>query len=398
MKKLNLKRVASVIYAVVIAAMAFLYFTNDFGLVDIRKTAVIIGAGIDLSDEGVSVTAQLAIPQSDSTQYIEVEGEGVTVADALNEINKKTGFYPKLVFCKLLILGESCSEGNIFEILDYFYRDDYTQLTPVVAMCKGSAGELLSSRMRFGNTATVSIERLLSDEAKKSGNVSTVNLKMIGIHDHSPSSACYMPFIRVQEQTAKSSQSQPESNSSGDSSGGTPEQGDSSGGGKQEFLCDRTAIFSSGRLSGVLDERQTFALNLIRNNVRHIFVPCMAEGKQYTLGMRNCKGNVSVAVRNGQSEAEISFSAVVQVSDVDSSETLRDVSEGVTSPEVLAGGADEIRAMFSSLVDALREAGCDALGFRTLLYRFCPADYEKLGENILSDARVNFKVDLRSAG
>lgn len=92
-KKINFKRIAAVIYAVVIIAMAFLFFTNDFGLVDIRKTAVIIGAGIDLTQDGISVTAQVAIPQpsenGESTQYIEVEGEGVTVADALNEINKR---------------------------------------------------------------------------------------------------------------------------------------------------------------------------------------------------------------------------------------------------------------------------------------------------------------------
>ena len=64
MKKFNLKRVASLIYALAITAMAFLFFTNDFGLVDIRKTAVIIGAGIDLTESGVSVIAQVAVPQA----------------------------------------------------------------------------------------------------------------------------------------------------------------------------------------------------------------------------------------------------------------------------------------------------------------------------------------------
>lgn len=407
MKKLNLKRIASIIYAVVITAMAFLFFTNDFGLVDIRKTAVIIGAGIDLNDKGVSVTAQVAIPQAstggDNTQYIEVEGEGVTVADALNEINKKTGFYPKLVFCKLLILGESCTSGNIFEILDYFYRDDYTQLTPVIAMCKGSAGKLLASKMRFGNTATVSIERLLSDEAKKSGNVSTVNLKIIGIHDHSPSAACYMPYIRVQSQTAESSKpsggsSQGGSSSSEDPSGGSSSSGDSGGSEPQEFMCDRTAIFSSGRFSGVLTENQTFALNLIKNNVRHIFVPCEADGKQYTLGMRNCRGSVNVDVSGGVPAVRIGFDAVVQVSDVDSAEDPHSVSEGVVPDEVLAGGAEEIKGMFSELIEASRAADCDILEIKTLLYRFHYPLFEKFGDTILSDAEISFDINLRSAG
>ena len=429
MKKISLKRIAFIIYAVVIIAMAFLFFTNDFGLVDIRKTAVIIGAGIDLTDDGVSVTAQVAIPQpsenGESTQYIEVEGEGVTVADALNEINKKTGFYPKLVFCKLLILGESCSDGNIFEILDYFYRDDYTQLTPVIAMCKGSAGQLLASKMRFGNTATVSIERLLSDEAKKSGNVSTVNLKVIGIHDHSPSNACYMPYIRSQSQSAEdgtssggqsggSSSGSGSSEDSGGSSGGQSSGGSSSGQGSggsqsgsdsrgggdspQEFLCDRTAIFRDGMFAGVLTEEQTFALNLIKNNVRHIFVPCQADGNTYTLGMRNCRGSVSVRVENGVPKVRISFDAVVQISDVDRAEDAESASEGVVPDAVLAGGVEAIKNDFSDLISALRAADCDVLELKTLLYRFNYSSYEQFADSILSDAEVSFDINLRSAG
>lgn len=420
MKKISLKRIASVIYVVLIIAMAFLFFTNDFGLVDIRKTAVVIGAGIDLTDGGVSVTAQLAIPQpsenGENTQYIEVEGEGVTVADALNQINKKTGFYPKLVFCKLLILGESCSQGNIFEILDYFYRDGYTQLTPVIAMCKGSAGQLLAAKMRFGNTATVSIERLLSDEAKKSGNVSTVNLKAIGIDDSSPSNACYMPYIRSQSQSAEggsadgsggsqsgdsggsSGDSGGSSGSSGDSSGSSAQGGDSGGGSPQEFLCDRTAIFTDGRLVDILTEEQTFALNLIKNSIRHVFVPCEADGDTYTLGMRNCRSGIKVDVESGLPKVNISFSAVVQVSDVDKAEDPQAVADGVVPDSVLAGGAEAIRQAFSDLISALRAADCDVLELKTLLYRFNYPSYEKFSDTILSDSEVSFDIALRSAG
>lgn len=419
MKKFNFKRLASLIYAITIIAMAFLFFTNDFGLVDIRKTAVIIGAGIDLKEGGVSVTAQVAIPQpsenGENTQYIEVEGEGATVADALNEINKKTGFYPKLVFCKLLVLGESCQNGDIFEILDYFYRDDFTQLTPVIAMCKGSAGQLLASQMRFGNTATVSIERLLSDEAKKSGNVSTVNLKIIGIDDYSPSAACYMPFIRAQSQSAEGGSSGDSSGSASSSGGGSSSGGSSSSGGggssgsssggqsggqeaPQEFLCDRTAIFSDGKFAGILGEEQTFALNLLKNDVRHIFVPCQAQGDTYTLGMRGCSGDVSVAVEKGVPKVRISFSAVVQISDVDRTGEAQPVSEGVVPDEVLNGGAQALRQRFSSLVQALRTTDCDVLKLRTLLYRFNYDYYERFKDTILSEAEVSFDINLRSAG
>ena len=40
MKKFKLRRFASFVYVAVMAVLAFMYFTNDYGLVDIRKTAV----------------------------------------------------------------------------------------------------------------------------------------------------------------------------------------------------------------------------------------------------------------------------------------------------------------------------------------------------------------------
>lgn len=400
----KLRRLSALIYAVAIIAMSFLFFTNDFGLVDIRKTAVIIGAGIDLTQSGVAVTAQIAVPQpsenGENTQFIEVEGEGVTVADALNEVNAKTGFFPKLVFCKLIILGESCRNKNIFEILDYFYRDDYTQLTPIIAMCKGSAAELLSSQMRFGNTATVSIERLLSDEAKKSGNASTVNLKMLGKAQYSPSQACFMPYIESSSAAVGQSGQGEQGGSDGSGGqGGQSAQGGSSAqgksGGEQEFLCNGTAVFADGMFAGVLTAEQTFALNILTSEVRHVFVPCEAEGKTYVLGLRNCQGSVGADAASGKICAD--FSAVAQIYDVAQPSDPQSAAEGVVPPEVLKGGEEEVRRRIISLFSTLAEADCDALGIKTKLFKFHYSDFGRLKDVILS-SEVEANVNLRSAG
>ncbi len=394
----KLRRLSALIYAVAIIAMSFLFFTNDFGLVDIRKTAVIIGAGIDLTQNGVAVTAQIAVPQpsenGENTQFIEVEGEGVTVADALNQVNAKTGFFPKLVFCKLIILGESCRNKNIFEILDYFYRDDYTQLTPIIAMCKGSAAELLSSQMRFGNTATVSIERLLSDEAKKSGNASTVNLKMLGKAQYSPSKACFMPYIESSS-AAVGQIGQGEQGGSGEQSAQVGSSAQGKSGGEQEFLCNGTAVFADGMFAGVLTAEQTFALNILTSEVRHVFVPCEAEGKTYVLGLRNCQGSVGADAASGKITAD--FSAVAQIYDVAQPSDPQSAAEGVVPPEVLKGGEEEVRRRIISLLSTLAEADCDALGIKTKLFKFHYSDFGRLKDVILS-SEVEANVKLRSAG
>ena len=119
-KKL-LKKCAAIICALAIAGLAFLFFTNDFGLVDLRKTSVVIGVGLDKAGDELELTAQLAVPQpaenGEKTQFSVITGRGATVAEALNEINVRTGFYPKLVFCELILLGESCLSGDVFGTL-----------------------------------------------------------------------------------------------------------------------------------------------------------------------------------------------------------------------------------------------------------------------------------------
>ena len=59
------------------AAVVLIFFSNDFGLVDIQKTAIVLAAGIDREGEEFSLTAQIAVPKgSDRT----AGGPGVEMA------------------------------------------------------------------------------------------------------------------------------------------------------------------------------------------------------------------------------------------------------------------------------------------------------------------------------
>lgn len=112
-----IKKLSVFVYWAIIVILLGLFFTNDFGLVDIRKSSIIVAVGIDKENDEVQVTAQLAVPQpsenGDSVQYTQVQGSGYTIADALNEINAKTGFYPQLLFCKLVLIGEEIGRAHV---------------------------------------------------------------------------------------------------------------------------------------------------------------------------------------------------------------------------------------------------------------------------------------------
>ena len=54
------------IFLAAAAVLLLLFFSNDFGLIDIQETAIVVALGIDTAEEGegYDVTAQIAVPAS----------------------------------------------------------------------------------------------------------------------------------------------------------------------------------------------------------------------------------------------------------------------------------------------------------------------------------------------
>lgn len=420
------RRYTVVLYWLVLLSLLALYFTNDFGLVDIHKTSIITAVGIDVEEDEILVTAQIAMPQpsqsGENVQYTEVQGSGITFSDALNEINAKTGFYPKLLFCKLILIGESCREEELFRILDCFYRKNYSELTALVASCKGKASEMLAMPSALGDDmSTGAVARVLSDELAKSANVSVVNLKDIAVANFSVSKACHMPYIEASKAGTSESGGggdnvggeSPDSGGSGGSesgsggggsggSGGSEEGGSgggqaASGGGEAEFSARQTAIFSEGKFKGLLDERQSFALDILDNKIRLAVLPCKADGKNYTLGLKNAKGGVSLKIKDGEPVITLKFKAKAQIQgikeEIDPDASARDDFV----PRSVSDGAEaEIKERMEELVSALVEYDCDVLGIKELLHKFHFKSFEELAPDILSKMKVEYEIKIDS--
>lgn len=403
MKRPRLKRSLSIMYLFIFAALAFLFFTNDFGLLDLRKTSVVIGVGLDMEEDEVVLTAQLAVPQpaenGENTKFNVVSGKGNSVAAALNEVNVKTGFYPKLVFCKLIILGESCFGEDITKLLDYFYRNEYTGLTLTVAACQGKASELIAQQFPCGNSATDVIDKLLSSEAQASGNVAAASVKDIGEKLFSKSEAAYMPYL----ENGVLDEQEGEGGASGGGSGGGESGGSGGGGGgsqqcnESELTCNKCAVFSKGYFKGVLPVDQTFALNLIFNEVRHAFVESGSDDEMKILGLRNCKGKVDLKIENGEPQVLIKFKAIAKIQDGDKGFSPEEAKKAVVEKEVLREGEKRINELFESLLESIKSLDCDILGLKTMLNKKFYKQYGQYADGLIGSAKLKCEVSLKSS-
>lgn len=428
-RKWNFSRASVLIYSLLFIVLLGLFFTNDFGIVDIHKSAIITAVGIDLEEEEVLVTAEIAVPQpsqsGENIKYTQVQGSGLTIADALNEINAKTGFLPKLQFCKLILMGESCRDRELFGLLACFYRKNFSELTALIAACEGKASDMLALKSETSDMTSEAITKVLSYEISKSANATPMNLKDIAVLQYSKSSACYLPYVEANkvgtsenggngeniggEGGNQGSQGGSGGGSGGGESGGSQggegdgsSQGGGSGGGQQEepmeFTARKTAIYSNGIFKGILNERQAFALAALKNDIHLAVLPCDAEDVHYTLGMKSVSGGVGFKVNAGVPELTLSFKAKAKINGARKKlDPQQIIFDDVVSEEVLNGAEEEMKTRFNDLVEICKETDCDILGVKDLLYKKEHKYYDAFKDDVLTRMEVKFDVKIESA-
>ena len=419
----SVSKLSVLIYWLIIIALLGLFFTNDFGLVDIHKTAIISAVGIDAEEGEVIVTCEVAVPQpsqsGDNIKYTQIQGSGLTIADALNEVNSKTGFYPKLQFCKLILVGEDCQNQELFRMLGCFYRKNYSELTALVAMCKGKASDMLAMSSPVSDMTSEAITKSLSEEIEKSANAASVSLKDIAMREFSKSGACYMPFVEANvpgtsENGGNGDNVGGEEGGSGGgqggSQGGSGSQGgeggegqtgasgqSNQGGGQMEFTARKTAIFSGGKFKGLLSPQQTFALSMIEDEIRLAVLPCDADGIHYTMGMKNIDCGIKLNIENGTPKATLSFKAKAQIQGAKVPVDPRTTANDDIIPEnILKGAENEMEKRFSELIEVIRTTDCDLLGLREKLFKYNTKYFETFKDDVLTRMEVEYKIDVQS--
>lgn len=364
MKKF-LKTIPMKLWVIVCVLVVFTFFSNDFGLVDIQKTAIVLAAGIDRDEEGFSLTAQIAVPKgtdrtTGGTSSVEIEGKGTTVSDCITDIYTKTGWVPKLIYCDLVLLGETATQQDVFDCLDFFLGNEYIPDSCLLAACEGSANELLSSTSAIDDTSALALEKLFSDAAKKSGQVMTTTLREFAIGYFGESKSGYMPYVRAAQQEG-SSQGQGGAQSAG---GGDTNQTE------KIYSARETAIFSQGILATVLSPEQTFAFSLLEGNV--YAGTFTVDAKTYVF----LKNEGSVDVKSEEIPSiSLTASCKVQLSGDGETASPEKLAKGELSAEEETRLSEILTEHLTELWEACARTDCDLLFFRRSLRRASLSQY-----------------------
>lgn len=402
-RKILPRRLGEKLILIALALIVFLFFSNDFGLIDIQKSAIILAAGIDKTEQGeYMITANIGVPQSSSegsnASEVSVTGTGKTVAEAFSQINLKTGWFPKLSFCELIVLGETAVKEDIFSSLNYFKRNENMSDNCLLVACEGSAQKILSTPLPVSPMTSQGLQKMLSNEAKQAGNITTINLKDFSASYYSEHHSGYMPYVKItmatEEEGQGSSEGQAKSDAAQSGKQGSGEQKPSS---NSTFDASETALFYKGKQVGKLTAEESFAFSLVSNDIRIANLTIPVEDEYYSLGLKNISGKIKLNVKDNVPTLDISLSATVQTNDTSQPETLLDITRTLAVKEkVLRSAEKTLQDTLLSTFTASQTVGCDLFEIADKLKKYSPTYHEAYKDEILQRVIPSVSVKLNS--
>ena len=412
-------------YVLIIILLSFLFFSNDFGLLDVQKTALILAVGIDKEENDFIITSQIALPQDSkqgkSTQAVQLVSRGKTVADAFEEINAKTGWYPKLVFCNLIVLGESAAKEDVFNALDYFLRDEYFSDNCQLATCDGTAKALLNVSALVDPSSSAAIAKVLSSHAERVGTVLPSTLHEFAIGYYGDSKSGFLPVLTTQPQqepTQKSEKDAPSEQSGGQNDKAGQEQqgqnnqeqsgqsGSEGGGGnggqpqeeKPVFSARETALFLRGRRVATLTAEETFAFGAVKNSLKLAPFTIEKESVACSLTIKQNDSKLSLQIsKEGLANLKIKLTLTAGILDYSKALPLDEVSDAGDVPDgIFVAAEKKLAADISSVFEKARLNGCDIFGVQELLIKHKPRNLHQYKDTVLQNTRPDVHVSFRN--
>ncbi len=386
-----------------------LFFSNNFGLIDVEKTSIITAIAIDKEQNEYIITAQVAVPEATDTntenQKAQLSSKGKTIGQALKEMGDVSGWFPKLAFCNLIILGNGLASENVVNLLDYFAKTLRLQDSALVVLSEKTAKEILSLSTPLDNISSFAIQKILLKAPQFDNDVAPTDIKTFVSGYYSKNQSGYMPLIKViSADNGSGSEGQKSDNSSSNSTSPSGQDQKSQGANTQSnnlFDARTTALFFGGKLVGELSPEETLVFNAFKESINGTSLAIndvTLNGKQsnYFLTILNDNHSLKVNATDSGIDLDFCLSLFCKVSDVFATGTEDSLSSNTPLPKPLI---DKTKQMLTenilSLVNKSVNSKCDLLNIKEKLYRYNNSKYSLYKDNFLSKLNVKINIDVR---
>lgn len=379
MKKFGFKSVF-LIFLITIS----MFLTNNKGLIQIEKTAIISALGIDMEGGKLTVTAQIILPQATDTSEnakAVVTGTGDTIGSAITNIGSDTGWYPKLSFCKVLIINQNIVDDKLTEVINYLLYSTKIYDSVLICASKQSAKDVLSATSPLDILSSYSIEKIMLKNPGKANSVYYTRAKDLAESMLSVSKKGMIPLIDVDDNDdigkVEPTENPPKENLK-----------------DVIFKSYTTLLLSDGKITGSLDKNQTHFYNLLHKDVSDSYFDFTYGETKVLLKINENKHKIKISANGNKVRLYLKLNLKATLVDVDENGEIKVLPTPKILPdEIIINGSDYIKNSLISLVDAMKKSKCDIFFIKQTLFEKYHSDYKKLSPDYLD--RLELVVDAK---
>lgn len=186
-----------------IGIVAFLSFGGLLPGEPLADRAMVVGFGVDLTEEGeLLVSAQILNPSPAAQQQgigaKVVTSRHQTISGAMTYISEKSGKTVALTHCNVVLIGENVAKSQYFySVLNYLITNSYLSENAFVFVTEGKAEELLNSNTGFGGNASFYVQRLVGMYGDYN-NIANKTLQRFVVDYHQLGHANWLPLIKTE--------------------------------------------------------------------------------------------------------------------------------------------------------------------------------------------------------
>lgn len=349
---------------------------------ELNDLAITSAIGIDKSDNGYKVTAQVVNTQKEGTdnnsssdpKIIIYEHTSKTVQEAVRYmvLESPKRLYPNHM--QVIIISEDVAKDGILKSLDLFFRDSELQKKFYVLISKDvSANQILKTLTPADSIVSSNIKKSLESDSSYLGITELVTYDELINTYLNPNKEISLPSVTLKGKMKGSDKID------------NIEQSDSS----TKVVLSQIAIFKDDKMIGYLDDKQSIALSFIKGKINNTIIKYKCNGGYVVVETTNSKSSINVD-NKGNFRIKISGDAAInEVScdiNLENDNSISKINKQVNK---------EIKKNVNNTIKYVKNNyNSDIFNFLDILYKNQYSLYKKISNDWYKDKFKDSKIDI----
>ncbi len=389
-------------YLIIFGIIFINFLTLDFLLIDVEKTALIVALGVDKTDGGYEVTAQIAVPeatnQSTKSNESVIYAKGSTLFDAVEDIGTRTGWYPKLSFCNLIILGNSIFEENVMGVIDFFVRSYKVEDSAILCASEKSAKEVLLSISPLDNISSFALSKIFVRDHSNASPILTTSIRDFSIRYYSPCKLGYMPMVKLID-TEDKGNNPSQASSLTSNSGASGEQEKNT---PVVYDAETCILFSNGYKIGEISGDECLFYSMFDKSVSESYFNLTVEDNDGNsgmalIGLKKSKAKLKLEFENSTPILKGDLKLWLQIIDTDFPQEMKEIATiGRLNDGMLNKAKDYVIFTLENLFEKTKNLNCDLFETQNLLYRYHNEKFDSYTKDLIKNLKCDFTVSCQN--